>query len=83
MCCIDLGASDVIAGTRFFYARRMMRNTVRDGVLSLDDRFGLHSLKHRGVTDTKGDKKEASGHKTDAMMHVYDHSLPVVPESGG
>lgn len=61
---------------------RMMRNAVRDGVLTSDERFGLHSLKHRGVTDTKGDKKEASGHKTDAMMHVYDHSLPIVRESG-
>ncbi|MEN5097345.1 hypothetical protein [Stenotrophomonas sp. TWI1409] len=61
---------------------RMMRNAVKDGILSQDDRFGLHSLKHRGVTDTKGDKKQASGHKTDAMMHVYDHSLPTVPESG-
>ncbi|WP_176429863.1 MULTISPECIES: hypothetical protein [Stenotrophomonas] len=61
---------------------RMMRNAVKDGILSQDERFGLHSLKHRGVTDTKGDKKEASGHKTDAMMHVYDHSLPTVGESG-
>ncbi len=62
---------------------RMMRNAVKDGILSQAERFGLHSLKHRGVTDTKGDKKEASGHKTDAMLHVYDHSLPVVEESGG
>ncbi|MBD8635643.1 integrase [Stenotrophomonas sp. CFBP 13725] len=61
---------------------RMMRNAVREGVLSQDERFGLHSLKHRGVTDTKGNKKEASGHRTDAMMHVYDHSLPLVQESG-
>ena len=60
---------------------RMMRNAVKDGVLSQDERFGLHSLKQRGVTDTKGDKKEASGHKTDAMMHVYDHSLSIVSES--
>lgn len=60
---------------------RMMRNAVKDGILSQDDRFGLHSLKHRGVTDTKGDKKVASGHKTDAMLHVYDHSIPVVEPS--
>lgn len=60
---------------------RMMRNAVKDGVLREDERFGLHSLKHRGITDTKGNKKEASGHKTDAMMHVYDHSLPIVPEA--
>lgn len=62
---------------------RMMRNAVKDGILGEDERFGLHSLKHRGVTDTKGDKKTASGHKTDAMMHLYDHSLPVVDESSG
>lgn len=67
---------------RFFYARRTMRNAVKDGMLSQEERFGLHSLKHRGVTDTKRDKKKASGHKTDAMMHVYDHSLPTVEEAG-
>lgn len=62
---------------------RFMRNAVRDGVISEGERFALHGLKHRGVTDTKGNKKEASGHVTDAMLHVYDHSLPVVGESGG
>jgi len=61
---------------------RMMRNAVRDGVLANSERFGLHSLKHRGVTDTKGNKKEASGHVTDAMLKVYDHSMPTVDESG-
>lgn len=60
---------------------RFMRNAVRDGIIQEDERFALHGLKHRGVTDTKGDKKLASGHKTDAMMHVYDHSLPIVSES--
>lgn len=60
---------------------RMMRNAVKDGILGQDERFGLHSLKHRGVTDTKGNKKVASGHKTDAMLHVYDHSIPVVEPS--
>lgn len=61
---------------------RMMRNAVREGVLKQEDRFGLHSLKHGGVTDTRGDKKKASGHKTDAMLSLYDHSLPTVDESG-
>jgi hypothetical protein len=58
-----------------------MRNAVRDGIIAEDERFALHGLKHRGVTDTKGNKKEASGHVTDAMLHVYDHSLPIVSES--
>lgn len=57
---------------------RMMRAAVSDGVLTQNTRFGLHGLKHRGVTDTKGDKKKASGHKTDSMVHLYDHELPQV-----
>ena len=57
---------------------RMMRAAVAAGVLTQDQRFGLHGLKHRGVTDTTGDKKKASGHKTDAMVHLYDHEVPVV-----
>ena len=61
---------------------RFMRNAVRDGIIAADERFALHGLKHRGVTDTKGNKKEASGHVTDTMLHVYDHSLPLVAESG-
>jgi hypothetical protein len=60
---------------------RLMRNAVRDGVIAADERFALHGLKHRGVTDTKGNKKEASGHVTDAMLHLYDHSMPTVDES--
>ena len=61
---------------------RFMRNAVRDGIITTDERFALHGLKHRGVTDTKGNKKEASGHVTDNMLNVYDHSLPVVAEAG-
>jgi len=58
-----------------------MRNAAKNGILSKVDRFDLHNLKHRGVTDTPGDKQVASGHKSPAMMHVYDHSLPTVEES--
>lgn len=58
--------------------QRMMRAAVRDGVLTEEERFGLHGLKHRGVTDTRGDKKLASGHKTDVMVNLYDHELPSV-----
>lgn len=57
---------------------RMMRAAVKDEVITAEQRFGLHGLKHRGVTDTSGDKKRASGHKTDAMAHLYDHELPQV-----
>ena len=50
-------------------------------VIAPEERFTLHGLKHRGVTDTVGrraEKKEASGHKSDAMLDLYDHEVPVV-----
>ena len=50
-------------------------------VIAREQRFTLHGLKHRGITDTKGkkaEKKEASGHKTDAMLDLYDHEVAVV-----
>lgn len=42
-------------------------------VIAREQRFTLHGLKHRGITDTKGkkaDKKEASGHKSEAMIDL-------------
>lgn len=60
---------------------RMMRNAVTDRVITPDQRFGLHSLKHRGITDTKGDKQRASGHKSKSMVDRYDHELPIVDPS--
>ncbi len=60
-------------------------------VIAREQRFTLHRLKHRGITDTKGkkaDKKEASGHKTEAMLDLYDHEVALVDparpgEAGG
>lgn len=62
--------------------QRLLKNAIEDGVIGPDQRFGLHGLKHRGVTDTEGDyqaKQFAAGHKTPAMTHVYDHEIPRVP----
>jgi len=58
--------------------QRLMRAAMAAGIITEQERFGLHSLKHRGVTDSQGDKKRNSGHKTDAMLHVYDHEVPEV-----
>jgi hypothetical protein len=44
-------------------------------VITREQCFTLHGLKHRRITDTIGkgaEKNEASGHKTDAMLD-YDH----------
>lgn len=46
------------------------------GIIDRKSRFALHSLKHRGITDS-GDKA-CGGHMTEAMRQLYDHSLPVV-----
>lgn len=59
----------------------------KGGIIPKEDRFGLHAMKHRGITDTKGtlkDKQTAGGHKSEAMTHLYDHSVPEVstPETG-
>jgi hypothetical protein len=53
-------------------------------VITAEQRFALHDLKRRGITDTVGtraEKQEASGHRDPKMMDVYDHSLPVVSPS--
>jgi len=65
--------------------RRAMAVAIEAGVINEDSRFGLHGLKHRGITDTPGrkaDKKAASGHKSDAMLDLYDHALQVVDAAG-
>jgi hypothetical protein len=53
------------------------------GVIDQAHRFGLHGLKHRGITDTPADqKKSGGGHKTEAMASHYDHELRVVDPAG-
>jgi len=61
--------------------QRMIRLAITDGVISASERFSLHGMKHRGITDTKGDsgvKQEASGHKSKDAFNRYNHSIPVV-----
>lgn len=65
--------------------KRAMAAAIEARVIGSDERFGLHGLKHRGVTDTPGtkaDKKLASGHKSDAMVELYDHEVPTVNPAG-
>jgi len=62
----------------------LMALAIKDGVIASEDRFSLHGLKHLGITKTKGnraDKQQASGHKSAAMMDVYDHEMPIVDEA--
>lgn len=44
----------------------------------------MHDFKRKGITDTLGtraDKQQASGHKDESMMDVYDLSVPTVNPS--
>lgn len=61
--------------------QRMIKIAIKENVITAEQRFSLHGLKHRGVTDTEGtkaQKKDASGHKSDAAFHVYDHEIQTV-----
>ncbi|MGH8190880.1 MAG: site-specific integrase [Rhodanobacteraceae bacterium] len=65
--------------------RRAVKQALAAGVITAETRFGLHGLKHRGVTDTLGGRtarQEAAGHKTPAMSDLYSHELDVVQPAG-
>ncbi|QRG26815.1 integrase [Halomonas binhaiensis] len=65
--------------------QRLIKMAIEEEVISKEERFGLHDLKRRGITDTQGtrhDKQEASGHRSAAMLDVYDLSIPFVSHPG-
>ena len=64
--------------------QRFITLAIADGTIESEERFALHDLKRRGITDTAGtraDKQEASGHRDPKIMDIYDHSIPVVSPS--
>lgn len=61
--------------------QKMITSAMADGIIAESERFSLHGLKHRGITDTPGnraDKQLGSGHKDESMLETYDHELAVV-----
>lgn len=63
--------------------QRLIHKAIKDGVITAEQRFSLHDLKRKGGTDTAGtkaDKQDALG-VTEAMMKVYDLSVPRVKPS--
>ncbi|PAV48465.1 integrase [Pseudomonas sp. HAR-UPW-AIA-41] len=61
--------------------QRLVTQAIEKGVMTAEQRFGLHDFKRRGITDTEGtraDKQQASGHRSEGMLDVYDLSVPVV-----
>jgi hypothetical protein len=64
--------------------QRFMAMAIKAGVITQEHRFGLHDLKRKGITDTPGtraDKQQASGHRSESMMDVYDMSVAIVDPS--
>lgn len=63
----------------------LMRDMVANNLITADQRFGMHDNKRKGITETKGsraDKQDAGGHRTAAMVDVYDQSVPRVSTPG-
>lgn len=61
--------------------QRLITAAIEAGVIPEEERFTLHGLKHRGITDTRGTrahKQDAAGHVTPQMTHRYDHELQLV-----
>ncbi|TAA42542.1 site-specific integrase [Pseudoxanthomonas winnipegensis] len=61
--------------------QRLMVLAVKEGLITRVERFTLHGLKHRGITDTAGtvaDKQQASGNKSQDITHRYNHEKPLV-----
>ncbi|QEY74123.1 site-specific integrase [Pseudomonas denitrificans (nom. rej.)] len=64
--------------------QRFITTAIEAGIITAGERFGLHDLKRRGITDTPGtraDKQEASGHRDESMLDIYDLSRPLVAPS--
>ncbi|MFD1296437.1 hypothetical protein ACFQ4Q_07305 [Lysobacter gummosus] len=45
-------------------------------VITDDQRFTLHGLKHRGIIDSTD--KASGGHKSPQMRQRYDHEAPIM-----
>lgn len=56
--------------------QRLMDAAEAAKVITESQRFTLHGLKHRGITDSTD--KAAGGHRTEAMRQRYDHEIPLV-----
>jgi hypothetical protein len=65
--------------------QRLMHAAIAGGIINAEQRFGLHDLKRRGITDTLGRqaKLDAGGHRSEQMLSVYDLEVPTVSPAPG
>ncbi|MNI82211.1 hypothetical protein D3C73_1389000 [compost metagenome] len=63
--------------------QRFIQLAISAGIILVEERFSLHDLKRKGGTDTVGNRAERQDALgvTDAMMKVYDKSVPRVKPS--
>lgn len=64
--------------------QRLITQAIEKNAPTEEPRFGMHNFKRKGITDTHGtraDKQQASGHKDESMMDVYDLSIPAANPS--
>lgn len=59
---------------------RLMEAAIEEGIITPEERFTPHGLKHRGITDSAD--KGSGGHVTEKMRRRYDHEVPVVEPAG-
>lgn len=64
--------------------QRFIQLAISSGIIVAEERFSLHDLKRKGGTDTAGNRAERQDALgvTDAMMKVYDKSVPRVRPAG-
>lgn len=60
--------------------QRFVKLAIQEKVIRPEERFSLHGLKHRGITDSKD--KKSGGHVDPGMVKRYDHEVPVVEQAG-
>jgi site-specific recombinase XerD len=62
-----------------------IKRAIAANIITADQRFGLHDLKRKATTDTKGReaKLEGGGWKEESMLEVYDMDIPEVDTPGG
>lgn len=61
--------------------QRLIAAALADKILTEEQRFSLHQLKRKGITDRPGSKAEkqtASGHHSVQQLNVYDMAAPLV-----
>ncbi len=72
MSIVNDGRGRHIRTSRFHTAwQRLIGRAVAQGI----ERFTFKDLKAKGVSDLEGDKKIASGHKSESMVAVYGRKL--------